>query len=664
MVVSWFRTRLFRCLLLLALSVVVLDADRHRSAIADQPARIVRYEARLEVRPNGDIDCSENVQFPTQAYLAAKQQFGGSVQMFRAIQQTFGWSIVEDFQLEQDDVRSRINATFKHVGAARPTSRDRWVLEFINGAQMELLSVNDREVVLAGATESDFGVMSHTARLFLPPGSSDPRIIENGTALEYVYRPTVESGSAMSESFALDAREHLMSSLAAVHANREFSQFWTARSVFRNEGDQPLKNYRVRFRVANHSGWSEWSRTSNVYPGQTVVDPFFPVFDLDSIAGLSTSRYAMIEAEYEYQTPDGRTVNESDAKRVELLSRNQAVFSSRRSSETTTWLERNDNLPYVVSAFCSSDDPVVQQLAGHVSGMGNGLAASLDSKAAVQFLQMLWLFMQHNGIAYQTPPVLNVNQTFGQNIKYARDVLRNRAGTCIDLAIFWASVAKAVGLKAYVVAMPGHAFPVVQLPNGNQIPIESTMLGHGSLEQAVEAGLKVHQEATQGPHFLIDIQAIQDQGVRCLDLPNVSDSWLADMKYEFPKSHDVQLASYQDGASQHSQDRQMRGNPPTTDMVGVWETYYQWDGEERAFLFEVDATGHWISGFWKKTGSEWVKLEQESGRLIIVDGKLRFTPEEGESFVREYELSANEFRWYTRDESGNRAITWSFKKRL
>lgn len=621
----------------------------------DQPTRVVRYEAQMEVFANGDLNCAETVQFPTQAYLQAKQQFGGPVQLFRAIQQTFGWSIVEDFELQQDDVRSRIVASFKQVGAARPIGRDRWSLEFLSGAQMELLSVAGREVVLAGATESEFGVMSHTARLLLPEGSSKPRVVRGGSALEFEFRPALEPGSNPAKSFRLEAQPHLMSSLAAVHANSDFVNFWAARSVFRNEGDQPLKNFRIRFRIANHSNWSEWAKTTIVYPEQTVVDPFFPVFDLDSVSRLNASRTAMIEAEYEYQTEEGQTVRETEAARVELLSRNQAVFSSRQMGEATSWYEQNDYLPYVIAAFCTSDDPVVQQLAGRISGMAGGAAASLDSEAAGRFLQSLWIFMQHNRISYQTPPALKVNLTFGQNIKYARDVLRNRAGTCIDLAIFWASVAKAVGLKAHVIAIPGHAFPVIQLPNGSLLPIEATLVGQGTLEQAVEQGLKVYEQAMQGPYLLVDVEAIQAQGVRCLDLPAVNDSWLSEMNYDFPNLQAAQRTSYDEPEANLQQPAGLQGKQPPAGMDGIWEAYVNEEGKELCYLFELDANGGWFFGVWTKVNGEWTRDSLEQGRLVLADGLLLFEPNEGEAFARRYELTADTFTWIFVDGS-NRCL--------
>lgn len=40
-----------------------------------------------------------------------------------------------------------------------------------------------------------------------------------------------------------------------------------------------------------------------------------------------------------------------------------------------------------------------------------------------------------HGISYQTPPSGETHCSFTQDVKFPRDVLRDKAGTCIDLAI-------------------------------------------------------------------------------------------------------------------------------------------------------------------------------------------------------------------------------------
>ena len=313
---------------------------------------------------------------------------------------------------------------------------------------------------------------------------------------------------------------------------------WAARAVATNSGDQVLSNYRVRFRVAEMGSWGSWQRAARLFPGQTVVDPFFPIFDLEKIMSLNGSRPAVIEVEYEYQDADGTMVEESDSFPVQILSRNEVIFSSLKPEEITGFADQFDYAPALMTSIITPADPVVQQLAGRINGMaaesyGQSIAASQSDDQCVAFMSALFHFMKSNHMAYQSPPGMLTQGNHGQHIKYTRDVLRNRAGTCIDLAVTWASVWEAVGLEPAIVVVPGHAFPAVKLPVSQKwIANESTML-NSSFKEAIERGNATLAEAQKGDHYLIEITATRNTGVLGLDLPDVSEGYLSNLGYSF-----------------------------------------------------------------------------------------------------------------------------------
>ena len=121
-----------------------------------------------------------------------------------------------------------------------------------------------------------------------------------------------------------------------------------------------------------------------------------------------------------------------------------------------------------------------------------------------------------------------------QQMEFGRDVLQNRAGTCIDLTIFYASVCEASGLRSVVFLPLGHAFPAVILPDGELLPVESTLIRRGTFEDAVMAGqLKVKRldEAVQrareemdvidkdGFFYKIDIRLLRNAACTVSDWP-------------------------------------------------------------------------------------------------------------------------------------------------
>ncbi|MBL8891051.1 MAG: hypothetical protein JNL67_13800, partial [Planctomycetaceae bacterium] len=339
----------------------------------------------------------------------------------------------------------------------------------------------------------------------------------------------------------------------------------------------------------------------------------------------------------------------------------------RENGESITWHEQNEYLPFVMAAFCTSDDPVIQQLAGRVSGMGNGLAASLNDEAAIAFLQSLWLFMEHNRIVYQTPPTMQMNNTFGQNIKYARDVLRNRAGTCIDLAVFWASAAKAVGLEAHVVLIPGHAYPVIKLPSGQMVPIEATLIGRGTIRDAVETGMKNLAELNAKPNFEVSVSEYQNAGIRCLELPAVSDNWLEEQKYEFPDMvQETRRVTYEETSTV---DQSAAGQNELTTVgniapiIGQWQQYYNTaEGEEACVTIRIEAGGTYVWGSFKKRAGTWVEDFRDKGRVMRDGNFLILNAEKEGFFTRELELSADSMKWYRTNENATRELTYHFQR--
>ena len=328
-------------------------------------------------------------------------------------------------------------------------------------------------------------------------------------------------------------KEEIMSCAAKVYAITTFKQMWVARNIFRNTGTRVLRNYRTRWRLADYSQWSAWEHSETVVPGQTVVDAFYPIIDLTKVATLTGPVTAALETEYEYRRPDGETVRDSDSHRITILARNQLVFSSLPQDKIAGFHDAYANGPFGLAGFVTHNDPVVQQLAGWINATGGGLAASSNNKDAIRFMALLYTYIANSHIAYQTPPGGISGGKMYQHIKYARDVLHNRAGTCIDLAILYASVAEAVGLKPVLFLVPGHCFPAVLLPDdGALLPIEATMTGHADFEAAVHKAMEeVRQARNSGLLYEVNIRDLQNAGVDALELTAVPVDYLERLGY-------------------------------------------------------------------------------------------------------------------------------------
>jgi hypothetical protein len=231
--------------------------------------------------------------------------------------------------------------------------------------------------------------------------------------------------------------------------------------------------------------------------------------------------------------------------------------------------DRLEYMPIVLASFTTPNDSVIQELAGRVSGKAGGAAAAFNNADAVKFLHALYDSLCENRIAYQSPPSFVNGAQFGQHIKLGRDVLRNHAGTCIDLAILWASTCEAVGLKPVLIVIPGHCFPAVYLPEGQLVAIEATGVGKCNFEKALEIGNEELQRARQSESIQVDVMAQRKAGVQSLDLPTASPTFLTDMGYHFDATS--RTTTQQQAAQQQTDEADdSRSTAATPSVVGVW----------------------------------------------------------------------------------------------
>lgn len=564
-------------------------------AMAQSPTSI-KLDMTVDVDPVGNADVKYELSMPARPYAMVKATFGDAFHVIRSMESNSGWLDVKNINARFEDQLQSVVSNCKASGLLRTTAPGKWSFE-VGGMEngFELLDIHDNQAIFASVCNSAFGIMRFYTRVNLPVGCSNVEFDDRRGELTYDYVPEIVSGNHASARYELMGQEHIMSSLANLYST-ENSNLFAARHSFTNDGDQILNDYRIRFRIDGYSSWSPWKRCKTVYPGQTVLDHFNPVLDIDKLADLNGTRHAMIETELQYTTADGEVVSETDASRVQILSRNEVIYSSRANGENLNWFESFDLAPMILASFTNGTDPVMQQFAGRVSALAGGPASSLDSKDAIAFLNTMWLTLQSNHLAYQTSPGLTIDNFSGQHVKYGRDVLRNRAGTCIDLAILWASAAESVGLKPFIAVIPGHAFPIVELPNGNRLPIESTMIGTATLEEAVQQGLETLKKAeADGLIMIVDISDLKsNQNVRSLDLPKVSDDVLVKWGYNLdtlinqPSEESPAAETQTSNDSQQSENRDAAQSNP---CLGDWQMIVQTNGMEIRGVQRFNADG-------------------------------------------------------------------------
>jgi hypothetical protein len=565
----------FAVLAVIFLSASVANANNRRN-------KNIQMRMAVGISATGDADVDFNMEMPLREYTMVKGQFGNAQYLGRMMSSSMAWSEIKDLQGKFVDADNIVNAHLTHVGYAKPVKAGKWEID-LSTDDLNLVAIAEDVAHFSTAMDMPFGATNVICRVRLPEGSTNQHYDEDEGLLTYDFVPEFVEGDDGEVDFEIDTKAKMMSSLAKIYGNEKFDNFWVARSKFVNTGDQVIENLRMRHRISGLSAWSGWQKTKIVYPGQTVIEPFFPVMDIEKVAAFTSTRNAMVEVEYSYEM-GGEKLTDTDSSKLQVLSRNEVEWSSYHFDEVTSFYELFNNCPQIYGAFTNSNDPVVQQTSAAISRMINGIPPQTD-EAAILFMKATWAFMEANRIAYQLPPGNEVDGHFIQHLKYARDVLRNKAGTCADLAVFWASIGKAAGMETVICGVPGHAFPAFVLPESGQvIPIESTLILHKSFEDALKAGrATMNKYMNEGTIYQVNINELRSEGVYCLDLPAVDADFLKNLGYEMdlqligPKQQDdggqSDSGRADDGRSDdgRSEPAPRKANMPQR-LMGVWKS--------------------------------------------------------------------------------------------
>ena len=204
--------------------------------------------------------------------------------------------------------------------------------------------------------------------------------------------------------------------------------------------------------------------------------------------------------------------------------------------------------PELLAAFVRPTDPsidvILREAADKLSKARrnpaiDGYAAGKKARAW-ELAEAIWAALVGHSIAYVLPP--KSFERHGQMVRAPADILSHRVGTCLDLALLYASCLEQAGLNPIVVLIEGHAFaglwlideeysiPVVddaqtlrkRIQLQELLFVETTMVtgDHPArFKQAADAAAKhLAEDATKSLEFAIDVRRARKAQIRPLDL--------------------------------------------------------------------------------------------------------------------------------------------------
>ena len=201
--------------------------------------------------------------------------------------------------------------------------------------------------------------------------------------------------------------------------------------------------------------------------------------------------------------------------RVALLDEGEEKLLLDETGETLVYARRdfpwaipgfNDEEVFeLVAAMVTPNDPAVEELIRAAAeytelGMmwsGYGGHVGDDNGAVWERLEAIWeaeardydLTYISTWVSYAPGDV--------QRIRLPAEVLEQRSGNCIELALLFAAAAEALDLETALIRIPGHAYMAVRIDQegADYYFIETTMIGQASFEEAVAFGGQEFDEA-------------------------------------------------------------------------------------------------------------------------------------------------------------------------
>ncbi len=529
-----------------ALLVMVFLTSGALAQIGGGPT-VIRETDEVALDSKGDATLSGTLIFPSEgSYSEVKSNYPDPNLLLRSLLGASGKDAITDATVKYDDDKKAIVLNETVLGSA-VVRRNHWQA-FVGGEaeHPELIYTDNQKCILMKVKASGNLLLIDRINLQLPAPCTYLKLDDAGW-LNYDFDRPAKAGTVDLDA-ELKVKPHIISAVYKAYGNEEFNDgmFWTSKTIFTNSGTGDIADLKISYRIGDYSPWS--SESGHTYKlvaaGGHVVDLYYPIFD-PKVAALNSPTPVDFEVKYDYSDASGKQYEDSTSQRIEILGANQIEYSNIAKEEQSPldtiagWKDVMSN-SMLTAAWVNYMDPPVRALSGLVhQSAGDAVSqAGQTDEATEAFCKALFLVEQENGLQYQNSTQWFMpNVQLGQSLKFPRDTLRDKSGTCIELAILYAAACESSGVKAYLMMVPGHCFPMVELPESHELfPVESTAVNNYyevvvnnvdqhrkermTFEDACNGGRRNLIKYTQeGMFYRVDVENMQGFGVQSPDLP-------------------------------------------------------------------------------------------------------------------------------------------------
>jgi len=160
------------------------------------------------------------------------------------------------------------------------------------------------------------------------------------------------------------------------------------------------------------------------------------------------------------------------------------------------------SLSFLFAAYVNENHPQVQEILKEALGCRiveefDGYLSEDPEKVYMQVFS-IWNALQRRGIKYSNVAATTPGDTvLSQSVRFLDQSINDHQANCVDGTVLMASVLQKIGIKSYLVIIPGHCFLAFDLtPNSSALPIglETTMLGKNEITEVKNLGFLPKQE--------------------------------------------------------------------------------------------------------------------------------------------------------------------------
>ncbi len=178
-----------------------------------------------------------------------------------------------------------------------------------------------------------------------------------------------------------------------------------------------------------------------------------------------------------------------------------------------------------IAAWVTPNSKAVEKfLATAKKRLPDGASFSGPQSATVPQIKAIYDSLKGKGYSYVMDPPILAETTMSQRTRLPSEVLASTNAQCVEGAILFATLIEAIGIKAYIIRIPGHAFVGWQPSPGDKIKdpmlfVETTAVHDATFEQAMKIAAGEVAQQVKAKNFdrkissIIDITAMRAAGI-------------------------------------------------------------------------------------------------------------------------------------------------------